>query len=61
MWDILCYKCRYYFELEEYKRRKAEEEREVEKAKGWTDQNTEVVEVQMTAVNELPNQPNVGV
>ncbi|KAH0999652.1 hypothetical protein HUJ04_006038 [Dendroctonus ponderosae] len=52
---------RYYFELEEYKRRKAEKEREAEKAKGWTGENTEVVEVQLTAVNELPSQPNVGV
>ncbi|KAL1489601.1 hypothetical protein ABEB36_013550 [Hypothenemus hampei] len=41
---------RYYFELEEYKKRQEEEQKQAEKEKGWSEINNEIIELPL----ELP-------
>ncbi|XP_050301459.1 protein FAM177A1-like [Anthonomus grandis grandis] len=42
---------RYYFELEEYKRRKALEEKEEEAKRGWGENKHDVIEVELKSVD----------
>ncbi|XP_066145829.1 protein FAM177A1 [Euwallacea fornicatus] len=45
---------RYYFELEEYKQRKADEEKVAEERKGWSQSTDQVIEVPLKNVDNNP-------
>lgn len=51
---------RYYFELEEYKRRKANEEEHAEQQKGWSTTTSNVIDVPLKNLNVVEQgQPRI--
>ncbi|XP_066245451.1 protein FAM177A1 [Euwallacea similis] len=50
---------RYYFELEEYKQRKANEEKMAEQRKGWSQSTDQVIEVPLKNVGNNPCEKKV--